>query len=332
MNTFSFQDSELFRQQAYLAGRWVDADNGTQFEVNNPATGEVLGRVPQMGATETRRAIEAAKAAWPEWRRKAAKDRGAILRKWSGLMLANTEDLAKLMTAEQGKPLAEAKGEIAYAASFLDWFAEEGKRTYGETVPAQQNDRRIVVLKEPIGVTCAITPWNFPAAMITRKAGPALAAGCPMILKPAEATPFSALALAVLAERAGVPPGIFSIVTGDPKAIGVEMTSNPEVRLLSFTGSTAVGRILMRQSADTIKKLALELGGNAPLLLGHEPVGDVRGRHRVVGGREDDLVETARAELGSAVAGAGFQAGHRGRRLPEDEDDRAPDLGAGTAG
>jgi succinate-semialdehyde dehydrogenase/glutarate-semialdehyde dehydrogenase len=267
MNTFSFQDSELFRQQVYLAGRWVDADNGTQFEVNNPATGKVLGRVPQMGAIETRRAIETAKAAWPKWRQKTAKERGAILRKWSELILANTEDLAKLMTAEQGKPFAEAKGEIAYAASFLDWFAEEGKRTYGETIPAQQNDRRIVVLKEPIGVTCAITPWNFPAAMITRKAGPALAAGCPMVLKPAEATPFSALALAVLAERAGVLPGIFSIVTGDPEAIGVEMTSNPDVRLISFTGSTAVGRILMRQSANTIKKLALELGGNAPFIV-----------------------------------------------------------------
>ena len=267
MNTLSFKDPDLFRQQAYLAGRWVDADNGAQFDVNNPATGEIIARVPQMGVSETRRAIEAAKNAWPEWRRKSAKDRGAILRKWSDLMLANQDDLATIMTAEQGKPFAESKGEIAYAASFIEWFGEEGKRACGETIPSPWGDKRILVLKEPVGVSCAITPWNFPAAMITRKAGPALAAGCPMVVKPAEATPLSALALAVLAERAGVPAGVFSVLTGDPKEIGSEMTSNPNVRALSFTGSTAVGRLLMRQSADTIKKLALELGGNAPFIV-----------------------------------------------------------------
>src|SRR3981081_2231507 len=267
MNTLSFKDPDLFRQQAYLAGRWVDADNGAQFDVNNPATGEIIARVPQMGVSETRRAIEAAKNAWPEWRRKSAKDRGAILRKWSDLMLANQDDLATIMTAEQGKPFAESKGEIAYAASFIEWFGEEGKRACGETIPSPWGDKRILVLKEPVGVSCAITPWNFPAAMITRKAGPALAAGCPMVVKPAEATPLSALALAVLAERAGVPAGVFSVLTGDPKEIGSEMTSNPDVRALSFTGSTAVGRLLMRQSADTIKKLALELGGNAPFIV-----------------------------------------------------------------
>jgi succinate-semialdehyde dehydrogenase/glutarate-semialdehyde dehydrogenase len=267
MNTLSFKDPDLFRQQAYLAGQWVDADNGAQFDVNNPATGEIIARVPQMGVSETRRAIEAAKNAWPEWRRKSAKDRGAILRKWSDLMLANQDDLATIMTAEQGKPFAESKGEIAYAASFIEWFGEEGKRACGETIPSPWGDKRILVLKEPVGVSCAITPWNFPAAMITRKAGPALAAGCPMVVKPAEATPLSALALAVLAERAGVPAGVFSVLTGDPKEIGSEMTSNPNVRALSFTGSTAVGRLLMRQSADTIKKLALELGGNAPFIV-----------------------------------------------------------------
>jgi succinate-semialdehyde dehydrogenase / glutarate-semialdehyde dehydrogenase len=267
MNTLSFKDPDLFRQQAYLAGQWVDADNGAQFDVNNPATGEIIARVPQMGVSETRRAIEAAKNAWPEWRRKSAKDRGAILRKWSDLMLANQDDLATIMTAEQGKPFAESKGEIAYAASFIEWFGEEGKRARGETIPSPWGDKRILVLKEPVGVSCAITPWNFPAAMITRKAGPALAAGCPMVVKPAEATPLSALALAVLAERAGVPAGVFSVLTGDPKEIGSEMTSNPNVRALSFTGSTAVGRLLMRQSADTIKKLALELGGNAPFIV-----------------------------------------------------------------
>jgi succinate-semialdehyde dehydrogenase/glutarate-semialdehyde dehydrogenase len=267
MTTFSLQDAGLFRQQAYIGGRWCDADNGATFEVNNPATGEVLGVVPKMGAAETRRAIEAARDAWSDWRHKVAKERSVLLRKWHDLMLANVDDLAKLMTAEQGKPLAESKGEIAYAASFIEWFAEEAKRVYGDTIPSPWPDRRIVVIKEPIGVCAAITPWNFPAAMITRKAGPALASGCTMVAKPAEATPFSALALAVLAERAGIPAGVFNVVTGDPKEIGGEMTSNPEVRKLTFTGSTAVGRLLMKQCAGTIKKLSLELGGNAPFIV-----------------------------------------------------------------
>jgi len=267
MMTLSLNDSELFRQQAYIDGRWCEADNGTSFQVTNPATGEVLGQVPDMGAAETRRAIEAAKAAWPGWRRKTAKERANLLRKWHDLMMANLDDLARLMTAEQGKPLAESKGEIGYAASFIEWFAEEGKRVYGDTIPSPWNDRRLVVVKEPVGVCCAITPWNFPAAMITRKAGPALAAGCTMVAKPAESTPLSAFALAVLAERAGIPAGVFNVLTGDPKAIGGEMTSNPDVRKITFTGSTEVGRLLMRQSADTIKKVSLELGGNAPLIV-----------------------------------------------------------------
>ncbi|OWY29165.1 NADP-dependent succinate-semialdehyde dehydrogenase [Herbaspirillum robiniae] len=261
------KDPTLLRQQAYLGGQWCDADDGAAFDVVNPANGERLGSVPEMGATETRRAIDAANAAWPAWKKKTAKERSAILRRWHDLMLANADDLALIMTAEQGKPLAEAKGEINYAASFIEWFAEEGKRTYGDTIPSPSLSSRIVVVKEAIGVCAAITPWNFPAAMITRKAGPALAAGCPMVLKPAEATPFSALALAVLAERAGIPAGIFSVVTGSPKAIGGEMTSNPIVRKLSFTGSTAVGKLLMQQSASTIKKLSLELGGNAPFIV-----------------------------------------------------------------
>ena len=267
MMTLSLNDSELFRQQAYIGGRWCEADNGTSFQVTNPATGEVLGQVPDMGAMETRRAIEAAKAAWPGWRHKTAKERANLLRKWHDLMMANLDDLARLMTAEQGKPLAESKGEIGYAASFIEWFAEEGKRVYGDTIPSPWNDRRLIVVKEPVGVCCAITPWNFPAAMITRKAGPALAAGCTMVAKPAESTPLSAFALAVLAERAGIPAGVFNVLTGDPKAIGGEMTSNPDVRKITFTGSTEVGRLLMRQSADTIKKVSLELGGNAPLIV-----------------------------------------------------------------
>jgi succinate-semialdehyde dehydrogenase/glutarate-semialdehyde dehydrogenase len=220
-----------------------------------------------MGRVETRRAIEAAKRAWTEWRRRPAQERSVLLRKWHDLMLANVEDLGKLMTAEQGKPLAEAKGEVAYAAGFIEWFAEEAKRVYGETIPSPWEDRRLVVIKEPIGVCAAITPWNFPAAMITRKLGPALAAGCTLIAKPAQATPFSALALAVLAERAGVPAGVFSVLTGSSREIGGEMTSNPDVRKLTFTGSTEVGRALMKQSADTVKKLSLELGGNAPFIV-----------------------------------------------------------------
>ncbi|RJG22695.1 NADP-dependent succinate-semialdehyde dehydrogenase [Massilia cavernae] len=263
----NLKDPTLLRRQSFIDGAWCDADDGSTITVTNPATGESLGTVPHMGQAETRRAIEAANAAWPAWRKRAAKERSAVMRKWSDLMLANADDLALIMTAEQGKPLAEAKGEVTYAASFIDWFAEEGKRVAGETLQSPWPDRRMVVTKEPIGVCAAITPWNFPAAMITRKAGPALAAGCPIVVKPAELTPFSALALAVLAERAGLPKGVFSVVTGDSKAIGKEMTGNPVVRKLSFTGSTQVGRILMEQCAPTIKKISLELGGNAPFIV-----------------------------------------------------------------
>jgi len=265
--TFFLQDPDLFRQQAFVAGRWCDADDGESADVNNPATGEILGKVPYMGRAETRRAIEAAKNAWEKWREVPARDRSAILRKWHDLMLANVDDLGKLMTAEQGKPLAEAKGEVAYAAGFIEWFAEEAKRVYGDTIPSPWEDRRLVVIKQPIGVCAAITPWNFPAAMITRKLGPALAAGCTLIAKPAQSTPFSALALAVLAERADVPAGVFSVLTGSSREIGAEMTSNPDVRKVTFTGSTEVGRALMKQSADTVKKLSLELGGNAPFIV-----------------------------------------------------------------
>ena len=261
------KDPSLFRQQAYINGEWCNADKGGSHAVTNPATGETIGSVPLMGAAETKRAISAANDAWRQWRKKTAKERSIILRKWNDLMLANLDDLALIMTVEQGKPLAEAKGEIAYAASFIEWFAEEGKRAGGDTIPSPSPSSRIVVVKEPIGVCAAITPWNFPAAMITRKAGPALAAGCTMVLKPAESTPFSALALAVLAERAGIPAGVFSVVTGSAREIGAEMTSNPVVRKLTFTGSTGVGKLLMEQCAATIKKLSLELGGNAPFIV-----------------------------------------------------------------
>lgn len=261
------KDPTLLRQQAYINGVWSDADNGETHPVTNPATGEQIGTVPRMGAAETRRAIDAANAAWPAWRKKTAKERAAILRKWNDLILENTDDLALLMTAEQGKPLTESRGEVAYGASFIEWFGEEAKRVAGETLASPWPDRRLLVTKEPIGVCAAITPWNFPIAMITRKAGPALAAGCPMVLKPAEATPYCALALAELAGRAGVPPGVFSVLTGASRDIGGEMTSNPIVRKLTFTGSTAIGRLLMEQSAPTIKKLSLELGGNAPFIV-----------------------------------------------------------------
>ncbi|MBL0166204.1 MAG: NADP-dependent succinate-semialdehyde dehydrogenase [Propionivibrio sp.] len=261
------KDPSLLRQQAYLNGQWCNADNGETCPVTNPATGETIGSVPNMGAAETRRAIAAAKSAWPAWRAKTGKERSAILRQWNDLILANADDLALIMTIEQGKPLAEARGEIAYAASFIEWFAEEAKRVNGDTLQSPWPDRRIVVIKQPIGVCAAITPWNFPAAMITRKVGPALAAGCPMVFKPALATPYSGLALAVLAERAGVPAGIFSVLTGSSSAIGGEMTANPIVRKLTFTGSTEVGRTLMQQCAVTIKKVSLELGGNAPFIV-----------------------------------------------------------------
>ena len=261
-------DSNLLRTQAYLGGKWENANGGGTQDVMNPATGEKIGTVPNMGASETRRAIEAARAALPAWTGKTAKERGAILRRWHDLMLANQDDLAIIMTAEQGKPLAEAKGEIAYAASFIDWFAEEGKRIYGDVIPPHQSDKRLVVLRQPIGVVAAITPWNFPAAMITRKAGPALAAGCTFVCKPAIQTPYSALAMAELGARAGIPAGVLNIVTGTSAAeIGGEMTSNPIVRKLTFTGSTAVGKKLMAQCAGTMKKVSLELGGNAPFIV-----------------------------------------------------------------
>ncbi|MFI5023634.1 MAG: NADP-dependent succinate-semialdehyde dehydrogenase [Alphaproteobacteria bacterium] len=261
------KDKSLFRQKCYVDGAWIDADGGATIKVNNPATNEILGTVPRMGTDETRRAIEAAERALPAWRAKTAKERAKVMRKWADLMLENQEDLAQLMTAEQGKPLAESKGEIVYAASFIEWFAEECKRIYGDTIPQHQADKRIVVIKQPVGVTASITPWNFPSAMITRKVGPALAAGCTMVAKPASQTPFSALALAELAERAGVPKGVFSVVTGSSSEIGKEMTSNPIVRKLSFTGSTEIGKLLMGQCAGTIKKISLELGGNAPFIV-----------------------------------------------------------------
>jgi succinate-semialdehyde dehydrogenase/glutarate-semialdehyde dehydrogenase len=266
---FSLQlkDQKLFRQQGYINGEWRDADSKATVNVSNPADGSVIGTIPRMGAAETRRAIEAASAALPAWRAKLAKERASILRKWFELMIANTDDLALIMTTEQGKPLAEAKGEIAYAASFIEWFAEEAKRVYGDVIPQHQADKRLVVIKQPVGVCGLITPWNFPAAMITRKAAPALAAGCTVVIKPATQTPYSAFALAELAERAGFPRGVVNIVSGSAKEIGGELTSNTTVRKISFTGSTEVGSILMKQSAETIKKVSLELGGNAPFLV-----------------------------------------------------------------
>jgi succinate-semialdehyde dehydrogenase / glutarate-semialdehyde dehydrogenase len=263
-------DLALYRTQALIGGAWCDADSGAAFDVTNPASGERLARVPDMGAAETRRAIDAADAAWPAWRNRTAKERAAVLRKWFELMLAHSDDLAFLMTGEQGKPLSEAKGEVAYAASFVEWFAEEAKRVYGDTIPATQADKRLIIVRQPVGVCAAITPWNFPAAMITRKVAPALAAGCTVVVKPAEQTPLTALALAELAQRAGFPAGVFNVVTGSASSapkIGGELTGNPIVRKLSFTGSTEVGRLLMAQCAPTIKKLSLELGGNAPLIV-----------------------------------------------------------------
>ncbi|WP_288377851.1 NADP-dependent succinate-semialdehyde dehydrogenase [uncultured Massilia sp.] len=263
----TLNDPGLLRQQAFIGGEWLDAFDASTITVTNPATGETLGTVPHMGAQETRRAIEAADKAWPAWRRKTAKERAAVLRRWYELMMENADDLALLMTLEQGKPLAESKGEVGYAASFFEWFAEQAKRIEGDVLEPPAPNLRILVTKEPIGVCAAITPWNFPAAMITRKVAPALAAGCPIVLKPAGLTPFSALAMAELGARAGVPPGVFSVVTGDSGAIGGELCANPTVRKLSFTGSTQVGRQLMAQCAPTLKKLSLELGGNAPFIV-----------------------------------------------------------------
>ena len=261
------KDPTLFKERGFIAGQWVAADSAQATEIRNPANGEVLGSVPHMGATETRRAIEAAHAALAPWAKKTAGERARLMRRWFDLMMANQEDLAVIMTAEQGKPLAESRGEIAYAASFIEWFAEEGKRLYGDIIPGHQADKRIMVLRQPIGVVAAITPWNFPAAMITRKAGPALGAGCPIVIKPAPQTPFSALAMAELARRAGIPDGVVNVVTGEAVAIGGEFTGNDKVRKLSFTGSTQVGKLLMSQCSKSVKKVALELGGNAPFLV-----------------------------------------------------------------
>ena len=266
-SSLALKDPTLLRQQCYLDGRWADAASGATRAVVNPATGATIGTTPRMGAAETRSAIEAAAAAWPAWRVKTAKERSGILRAWFALMMANVDDLALILTSEQGKPLAESKGEVTIGAAYVEWFAEEAKRVYGDVIPTIGNDRRLVVVKEPVGVCAAITPWNFPSSMITRKVAPALAAGCTVVIKPAEATPCSALALAELAHRAGFPPGVLNVITGDARAIGGEMSANPLVRKLSFTGSTEVGRLLMQQVAPTIKKISLELGGNAPFIV-----------------------------------------------------------------
>lgn len=260
-------DPTLLRTQAYIDGQWVDAEDGRKLSVTNPATGELLAEIASVGAGETRRAIEAAEAALPEWRARSAKSRAQVLRKWFDLLMENQEDLAQIMTAEQGKPLTESRGEVAYGASFLEWFAEEGKRVYGDVIPAARPDQRLLTLRQPIGVVAAITPWNFPNAMITRKAGPALAAGCTVVLKPASSTPLSALALAELGERAGLPAGVFNVVAGSSGPIGDELTTHPSVRKLTFTGSTGVGKQLMAACAGTVKKTSMELGGNAPFIV-----------------------------------------------------------------
>jgi succinate-semialdehyde dehydrogenase / glutarate-semialdehyde dehydrogenase len=263
----TLQDPSLLHEQCYIDGAWVDADDGGSIDVNNPASGEIIASVPSLGAAETRRAIAAADAAWPAWRAKTGKERANIMRRWYELMMENQEDLAVLMTCEQGKPMVESRGEIAYAASFIEWFAEEAKRVYGDTMNHPLPGRRIVVIKQPIGVVAAITPWNFPAAMITRKCAPAMAAGCPVVIKPASQTPLSALALAELADRAGIPPGVLNVITGKASVLGGELTANPTVRKLSFTGSTEIGKLLMAQCAGTVKKVSLELGGNAPFIV-----------------------------------------------------------------
>ena len=265
--SMALKDATLLRQQCYVNGRWISADDGATKAVADPATGRQIGTVPTLKTAQTKKAIEAANAAWPAWKAKTAKERGTILRKWFELMLANHDDLALILTTEQGKPLAESKGEVAIAAAYVEWFAEEARRAYGDVIPTIASDRRLVVIKEPVGVCAAITPWNFPCSMITRKVSPALAAGCTVVIKPAEATPYSAFALAELAHRAGFPPGVLNVITGKARDIGAEMTSNPLVRKISFTGSTEVGRLLMEQSAPTVKKISLELGGNAPFIV-----------------------------------------------------------------
>jgi len=266
-DSIPLRDASLFRQQCYVDGEWIDAASHQKTSVNNPANGEILGSVPALDKLETRRAIEAAEAAWPAWRARTGKDRASLMRSWFELMLEHKEDLAQLMTLEQGKPLSEALAEINYAASFIEWFAEEAKRIYGDVINDPASGNRILVYKQPIGVVASITPWNFPAAMITRKCAPALAAGCPVVIRPASQTPFSALALADLADRAGIPPGVVNVITGPSGEMGAELTGNPIVRKLSFTGSTEIGKLLMEQCAGTIKKVSLELGGNAPFIV-----------------------------------------------------------------
>ena len=316
--TITLGDPALFRQQCYVNGAWIDARSGEALEVDNPATREVIGTVPAFGREETRAAIEAADAAWSGWRSRPAKDRAGPMRRWFELMLAHQEDLAVLMTTEQGKPLAESRGEIAYAASFIEWFAEEAKRVYGDVINHPQPGKRIVVLKQPIGVVASITPWNFPAAMITRKCAPALAAGCPVVIRPASQTPFSALALAELADRAGIPPGVVNVITGPSGPMGAELTSSSTVRKLSFTGSTEVGKLLMSQCAATVKKVSLELGGNAPFIVFDDAdldaavAGAMASKYRNAGQTcvcanrvlvQDGVYEAFAAKMAEAVAG-----------------------------
>ena len=324
----ALKDASLFRQACYVGGKWIEADSGRFITVVNPATGEPLGQVPALGQAETRRAIEAANAAYPAWRALTAKERATILRKLFDLMLANADDLAAIMTAEQGKPLTEAKGEVVYSAGFVEWFAEEGKRVYGDTIPQNAKGRRIIVQKEPVGVFAAITPWNFPSAMITRKCAPGWAAGCTGVVRPASQTPFSALALAVLAERAGMPPGVMNVITGPSNETGKELTSNPTVRKLSFTGSTEVGKILMAQCAGTVKKTSMELGGNAPFIVFDDAdldaavAGAMASKYRNTGQTcvcanrilvQDGVYDTFAAKLAEAVkklkVGNGFDEG-----------------------
>jgi succinate-semialdehyde dehydrogenase / glutarate-semialdehyde dehydrogenase len=329
--TLALKDMTLLRTHGYINGEWVAADSGKVFAVTNPATGAVVAQVSDMGGAETARAITAASAALPAWRKKSAKERAVILRKWNDLMLAHTEDLALLMTTEQGKPLGEARGEVAYSASFIEWFAEEAKRAYGDVIPSPMGDRKIITMKQPIGVCAAITPWNFPLAMITRKVAPGLAVGCTFVIKPAEATPLTALAAVVLAEKAGIPPGVLNIIVGDAAQapeIGKVLCDSPVVRKLSFTGSTEVGRILMRQSADTIKKLSLELGGNAPFIVFDDAdidaavEGAIASKYRNAGqtcvcanriyvqaGVYDQFAEKLSAKVAQFKVGSGVEAG-----------------------
>ena len=312
------RDRGLFRQACYIDGSWVVAASAATITVDNPATGDAIGTVPKLGAAETRQAVEAAARAFEDWRRTTAKERAVVMRRWFELMLENRDDLARLMTLEQGKPLAESRGEVVYAASFLEWFGEEAKRVYGDTIPAHAADKRVIVIKQPIGVVACITPWNFPLAMITRKAGPAIAAGCTVVLKPASQTPFSALALAELAERAGVPKGVLNVITGSAPEIGGELTANPQVRKLSFTGSTETGKLLMSQCASTVKKISLELGGNAPFIVFDDAdldaavEGAIASKYRNTGQTcvcanrifvQDDVYEAFATKLADAVRG-----------------------------